>query len=234
METALPGLSTVFANPTGPAARAIYRDYLNPWRARETGSTALQRCLAGHLAHREGKSADALSRAVLRVAEEAIKVYGADEGDEPLGLDHDLLQEKLRTELNVLEALESQIEKVESLIDEVHHELHPGDYLRTIPGIGRHGAPVFLSGISDPQRFSGPRQFRSFSGMVPRARASGTLEAKGTSLTKAGQGLLRMHSVLAADVARRYDPQIAAFYYDQMSTRANTTTRPFALVPARS
>lgn len=38
VEVAIPGITKVFANALGPAARAIYQDYLNPWRACEAGT----------------------------------------------------------------------------------------------------------------------------------------------------------------------------------------------------
>lgn len=217
VETAVPGLTEVFPKPVGPAARAIYRDYLNPWRACAAGLEAVKQCIAPRLGRREKRTAGILADMVLRLAREAIDIYGDPQGEKTaLGLDYDLLQEELRLELDLLEFLEAQIARVEKHIEKLYQELHPQDHLRTIPGVGEHGAPVFLSGIGDPQRFPGPRQFRSYGGMVPRARESGVTQSKGTRLTKAGKALLRRHAYLCAGVARRYDPQIAACYYDQM------------------
>lgn len=57
---------------------------------------------------------------------------------------------------------------------------------------------------------------RSFSGLVPRHRLSGTGGATGGP-SKAGDACLRSALFLAADHARRQDPQLAARYHRLMT-----------------
>ena len=52
--------------------------------------------------------------------------------------------------------------------------------------------------------------------MVPDSAQSANSEAKGLHITQAGPDLIKKFAYLDAEIARRWDPQIAAIYYDQM------------------
>ena len=52
--------------------------------------------------------------------------------------------------------------------------------------------------------------------MVPERAQSAESEAKGLHISQAGPDLIKKYAYLDAEIARRYDPQIAAIYYDQM------------------
>ena len=52
--------------------------------------------------------------------------------------------------------------------------------------------------------------------MVPESRQSGEAESKGLHISQAGPDLVKKYAYLNADVARHFDPQIAAHYFDQM------------------
>lgn len=52
--------------------------------------------------------------------------------------------------------------------------------------------------------------------MIPFSSQSGEGQATGLSLTQAGPDLIKRTAFVDAQVARLYDPQIAAIYYDQM------------------
>jgi hypothetical protein len=70
--------------------------------------------------------------------------------------------------------------------------------------------------LSVIRRFGSTRLFRGWSGMAPDSDQSAESEAKGLHLTTAGPDLIKKFAYLDAEIARRYDPQIAALYYDQM------------------
>ncbi len=101
-------------------------------------------------------------------------------------------------------------------IAELYRKLHPSDNLRTIPGVGEHTAPVFLAAVGDPARFPNQSAFANWEGVVPGARQSSNVEAKGLRMTKAGPSIMRMALYQAGDVGRRWDPQLAAVYYRDM------------------
>jgi hypothetical protein len=52
--------------------------------------------------------------------------------------------------------------------------------------------------------------------MVPSSEQSAENEAKGLPITQAGPDLIKKYAYRDAEIARRYDPQIAAIYHDQM------------------
>ncbi len=98
----------------------------------------------------------------------------------------------------------------------LYRAVHPSRNLETLKGVGQDSAAVYASFIGDPRRFSSTRLFRGWTGMVPVSNQSAESEAKGLHLTQAGPDLIKKYAYLDAEIARRYDPQIAALYYDQM------------------
>ena len=65
-------------------------------------------------------------------------------------------------------------------------------------------------------RFPSLRNFRGWSGLIPFSRQSAGAQARGLRITKAGPDLVKATAFLNAQVARLWDPQIAAVYYNQM------------------
>ena len=65
--------------------------------------------------------------------------------------------------------------------------------------------------IGDPHRFTSLAAIRAYSGLVPKVSQSGVSKVE-SSITKAGDPLLREMLFAAADQARKVDPQIAAKY----------------------
>jgi len=55
--------------------------------------------------------------------------------------------------------------------------------------------------------------------MIPFSRQSGEAQARGLHITQAGPDLIKATAFMDANVARLYDPQIAAIYYEQMVER---------------
>ncbi|MBE3144465.1 MAG: transposase [Planctomycetes bacterium] len=112
----------------------------------------------------------------------------------------------------------------------LYHQLHPSGNLESLYGVGEESAAVFLSFIGDPLRFPSGRQMRGWSGMIPDSRQSSGSESKGLRISQAGPNLIKKFAFLDADVARRYDPQLAALYYDQMVNRGKHHTQAVCTV----
>ena len=70
--------------------------------------------------------------------------------------------------------------------------------------------------MGDPARFPNQSAFANWEGVVPGARQSSNVEAKGLRMTKAGPSIMRMALYQAGDIGRRWDPQLAAVYYREM------------------
>ena len=126
------------------------------------------------------------------------------------------LQDEIARELRMLEADESESESLARRIAELYRKLHPSDNLCTIPGVGEHTAPVFLAAVGDPTRFHNQSSFANWEGVVPGARQSSEVQAKGLRMTKAGPSIMRMALYQAGDISRRWDPQLAAVYHREM------------------
>ena len=86
--------------------------------------------------------------------------------------------------------------------------------------------------MGDPSRFRTGKQFRSFTGLVPRADETGDTDRKGQTMSKAGSSLLRATLVRAADTARKQDPQLARIYYLQMIERGKNHLGALCVVAA--
>ena len=70
--------------------------------------------------------------------------------------------------------------------------------------------------IGDPHRFASLAAVRAYSGLIPKTAQSGTNDPE-LGITKAGDPLLREALYVAADHARKVDPQLAAKYLRLMS-----------------
>jgi transposase len=82
-------------------------------------------------------------------------------------------QKCLCKELELLNEVEDKISQIEVQIKAVMIETEEIKLLRTIPGIGLILAVVISTEIGDINRFSGPEKLASYSGTVPRVKASG-------------------------------------------------------------
>jgi hypothetical protein len=147
------------------------------------------------------------------VAEQTLALYGT---DSPY-LDYAYLQAEVTRHQALLAAVETQHHTLQrQTVRPLYRRLHPSRQLETLKGVGQDSAAVYLSFIGEPQRFPDHRHFRSWTGMIPGSRQSGTHEAQGVHLTQAGPALVKKFAYLDAETARQWDPQIAALYYDQM------------------
>ena len=77
-------------------------------------------------------------------------------------------------------------------------------------------AATITGRLGDPHRFTSLAAVRSYSGLVPKVSQSGQAEHH-DGITKAGDRTLRQAAFMAADMARRADPQLAAKYVRLMN-----------------
>jgi Transposase IS116/IS110/IS902 family len=163
-----------------------------------------------------GEAADSAGdwiEALVTLAAEVVALYGP----ENQYLDFAQLQAEICREQAWLTSLEQQHQALrKQTIRPLYKQIHPSRTLETLKGVGQDSAAVYASFIGDAERFSSARLFRGWSGMVPDSAQSATSEAKGLHITQAGPDLIKKFAYLDAEIARRWDPQIAAIYYDQM------------------
>jgi len=211
----LPGVRRAFDDPWSPQSRAFLRSQLNPFAVVRDGEEALHMFLSK--ATRRGKWSRAETWLVFLACQSVAALYELSQSVETINEEFFAdLQEEVARELRLMEAEEAESESLARRIAELYRELHPSDNLRTIPGVGEHTAPIFLSAVGDPTRFRSQSAFANWEGVVPGARQSSNAEAKGLRMTKAGPSIMRMGLYQAGDVGRRWDPQLAAVYYGEM------------------
>jgi transposase len=215
VESYIPGVRKAFSGPWSAQVRAFLRCRLNPLAVADDGEKALHSFLA-EVRHRN--KADRMeSHRVYLACQNVADLYRLSDRAEAVDDEFfSVLQEEIERELRLLELEEAESETIAKRMEEIYRELHPSDNLRSIPGVGRITAPVFLATIGDPARFRNQSAFVNWTGVVPRTRQSSEVEAKGLRMTKAGPAVMKWALFQAGDIGRRFDPQLASLYYREM------------------
>jgi hypothetical protein len=203
---AWPGIETVFADLYALKARWFAEHWLDPQAVLRAGVPRLQQ--AWHESGLKPGDSRAWAPALVALAQDVIALYGP----EPRYLDFELLQAEVQRDLALLAYLETQAETVRPL----YRQLQPDRLLETIPGVGQDGAAGDTSFVGCVDRFDSARLFRGWSGMVPQSKESAEVESKGLPINHAGPRLIKKYAFLDAAVARQWDLQVAALYYDQL------------------
>jgi transposase len=209
---AWPGLEDrVFADPFAPPARWMRTHWYDPCRVLEAGAATIREQWQG--SSEAADSAGAWCEALVDLAAEIVALYGA----ENHYLDFAQLQAEVAREQEWLATLEQQHQTLrKKIVRPLYRQIHPSRNLETLKGVGQDSAAVYASFIGEAERFSSTRVFRGWSGMVPDSAQSADSEAKGLHITQAGPDLIKKFAYLDAEIARRWDPQMAAIYYDQV------------------
>jgi transposase len=194
------------------AAFWVREHWYDPWRVVQAGEAAITSawCTASPLQPADTSWIPDL----VRRAQQVIALYGDPEQLPYPFLQTQLqrLQERLRTALAQVDLLRIK------LVRPLYRQLHPQRHLESLQGVGQDSAAVYIAFVGDILRFPSLHDFRGWSGMVPFSRQSGDGQAKGLHITKAGPNLVKAMAFIDAQVARQWDPQIAAIYHKQMVT----------------
>jgi len=211
----LPGMRQAFSNPWSAHARAFLRSCLNPLEVVHSGEKALHAFLTK--ARRHSKADSVESHLVYLACQDAATLYKL---SSPVGMISEdffaALQDEISRELRLMEMAEAESEAIAKRLEQLYHELHPSDNLRTIPGVGEHTAPILLAVVGDPARFRSQSAFANYTGVVPAAKQSSDAEAKGLRMTKAGPAVMKWSLYQSGQIGRRFDPQLAWVYYREM------------------
>jgi len=206
-----PGLKPcVFKAPVGLVTRWFREHFYDPQQVVAAGVDGLRQAWRAAEVYNEDED---WVEPLVELAQGLLELYG----DQGTYLDYAALAGEVRREQHRLAILEADAHHVRLHITRPRYrQLHPSRNLQTLRGVGQDGAAVYTAFVGKPDRFACNRAFRGWSGMVPRSRQSGESESKGLRLSQAGPNLIKKYAYLDADVARQWDPQIAAIYYDQM------------------
>jgi len=163
----------------------------------------------------------------LEAARASIELYGG----HPAVAFADLAAE-VATEVRLLRAVQAELANHAGERETAYHWADPTGLARSLPGLAEVGGPALVAVMGDPARFAKGKQFRSFTGLTPKASETGDTDRKGQAMSKAGSSLLRTTLVRAADHARKQDPQLARLYYIQMVERGKDHLGALCVVAA--
>lgn len=117
------------------------------------------------------------------------------------------LAAEIATEVRLLRAVQAELVAHAAERETAYRWVDPAGLARSLPGVADIGGPALVAAMGQPGRFARGKQFRSFTGLVPKASETGDTDRKGQAISKAGSSLLRTTLVRAADNARKVDPQ---------------------------
>lgn len=142
------------------------------------------------------------------------------------------LAAEIATEVRLLRAVQAELTAHAAEREACYRQVDPAGLARSLPGLAEVSGPALAACMGDPARFRHGKQFRSYTGLAPRASETGETDRKGQPMSKAGSSLLRTTMIRAADNARRQDPQLARIYYLQMTERGKDHLGALCVVAA--
>ncbi len=160
---------------------------------------------------RQGGISVTRAREVRECARDAVRFYAE-------RVDYALLALELEIGLAHHATLQEQLERLHAVIESEYARQYPNDVLRSIPGVGHVVGSVIRATVGDARNFTNASAFRAYTGLTPREDSSGDRQQRGR-ISKGGPSLLRWALYLAADTARKHDPQLAALYRRLMEER---------------
>ncbi len=163
----------------------------------------------------------------LDAAHASIELYG----NHPAVAFSDLAAE-VATEVRLLRSTQAELATHADERETAYRWADPTGLARSLPGLAEVGGPALAAVMGDPGRFAKGKQFRSYTGLVPKASETGDTDRKGQPMSKAGSSLLRTTLIRAADHARKQDPQLARIYYVQMAERGKDHLGALCVVAA--
>ena len=226
---ACPELESVLPDTTTRLTLAILADFFDPHRVLKTRRDTLARFIAdnasGNHPH-SGPFVDELVESLKETARRTIALH-ADR------LDFHALQFEVRQEVEMVRLLSQNIAELEKRSELLYEQVHPSNALRSIPGIGMTLAPLLAGVIARTERFRNERQIRGFCGLFPKKNSSGGIERPGQRITKSGSDRIKRALFLAADTARKIDPDLAAVYWRLMVKKGHHHKQAICAVATR-
>jgi transposase len=202
---------TIGQDPTSKLATAFLRERLDPFEVIARGKPALRRFVEKH---GRGALKEKQLEALWQACEQACALFDGLRASGSLPFEYAELQLLVEQALDHVAFLDAQIAKLDARITAIYRQLDPTRMLeREVPGFGATIASAVEAFAGDAERFGSVKRYAAFFGLVPRTKQTGMAgEKPRQALTKGGQNLLKKYMFLAAEVARRQDPELAATY----------------------
>lgn len=226
---ACPALEAVLPDTTTHVTLAILGELFNPHLVITRRRDVLARFLGRHAAGNHPKTGPFIATlvdALKAAAEETIALHGD-------RVDFTALQFEVAQEVAHLRLWEQHIADIDRRVAQLYEGLHPSNALRSIPGIGPTLAPLLLGTLGHMTRFRNQDHIRGFCGMFPAKHESGGIDKPGRRVTKNGNDRIKRALYLAADVARKIDPDLAAVYWRLMVKKGHHHKQALCAVATR-
>jgi transposase len=182
----------------GAADLAVLERYADP-RALAGAGQARLTALITKASH--GHQGAARARQWLDAAQASLDLYAGHPA-----IDFTGLAAEIATEIRLLRAAVAELAAHATQREACYRAVDPTGLARSLPGIAEVGGPALAACMGDPARFRRSKQFRSFTGLAPKASETGETNRKGQPMSKAGSSLPRTTMVRAADTARKQTP----------------------------
>lgn len=202
-----PAWYEVLGSNYGIAALEFLARYADPNAVIRLGQGRLSRFL---IARSRGAWRCQHAAELIAAAKESLVLWG------PTGMDFAELADDIAHEAEQALFLTRQIKQIDERVANLYAEADPAGIVASAPGVGPVISAVIAGRIGDPHRFTSLAAIRAYTGLVPKVSQSGMTKVE-SSITKAGDPLLREMLCTAADQARKIDPQIAAKYQRLMA-----------------
>jgi transposase len=154
-EMIVPGIDRVMPVRYSKSARLFLRRYLAPKKARRLGKRRLVEILSKAA---WGKFSE----------QKAEQLWECIENAPELGWQAEDLLLEVSVQLDELEMLERQVERLDQRIAELYSEIDPEQRLMQIPGLGEFLAAALTAHIGDISRFPSKKCLVSYAGLAPR------------------------------------------------------------------
>ena len=214
---ASPALEGVLPNLRTRLSMALLQHWLDPDAVLTARRSTLARFIAKHASGNHphsGPFVDALIDGLRDAARQTRALHHRH-------VDFAELQAEVAVEVDIMRHHIDPIATLERRIAALYSDVHPEDVLRTIPGVGDHLAPVLIGVLQTPERFRSQRHIRGFCGLFPQRADSGGTERPGQRITQGGNNRIKRALILAADTARRIDPDLAEVYWRLMTAKGH-------------
>lgn len=197
----------VLGSNYGIAALEFLARYADPNAVIRLGQGRLSRFL---IARSRGAWRKDHAAGLIVAAKETLLLWGQ------TGMDFAELAEDIAHEAEQALFLTRQIKQIDERVANLYADADPDGIVASAPGVGPVISAVIAGRIGDPHRFTSLAAIRAYTGLIPKLSQSGLSKVE-SSITKAGDPLLREMLCTAADQARKVDPQIAAKYQRLMA-----------------
>lgn len=217
-----PGFTVVFKQPFSAAALAILKDYPSP-----------KSLLSADLEKLTGIVATAARRGSAWAKQKLSQLFDYAQIAGTFGLSSVALEEKLRIQIQTIEAMEANMIKIEAAIRRlILSDTFPSgarkniDLLDAMPGIGFISAVSLVAEMGDFSKFKSAKAFAAFFGVDPAVKESGKFKGDRIQMSKRGSKLGRrvLYTIAMASIRKTkkgdaINPVLKAYYESKIISK---------------